>query len=350
MRTRTLIAFVAFLGLLDAPAAHPARPAATGAPQSAPAPQPILCGVNSSAHNNSEPIHPATMSGTPCVTGPAAAGYTVESCSVWIASSVSGSSGGGKIACAVYADSNGNPGALVCASGAAAVTSSTLTTIALSGCGSLVPRSQYWIVVNSNYASIALGEGSPAVAGSASAACSTPAISRSAAAEFGAWPSDFPAASAGACRYQLYITLDAAAAAPQLTLSTSAHIYSQTNISRLLAFPGCVDASGAPIANCAVAWQVCGNSTITAPAGSTASAPASVGAQSAAPAATSSPTQQPNSAAPPQACIDLSAGPNTLAVNLLRRIYSQTTTFPIGNVTVAFTVGLPPVSSTSSPQ
>jgi hypothetical protein len=314
MRTRTLIAIVASLGLLDAPAAHPASPAATGAPQSAPAPQPILCGVNSSAHNNSEPILPATMSGTSCVTGPAPAGYTVESCSVWIASSASGSSGGGKIACAVYADSNGNPGALVCASGAAAVTSSTLTTIALSGCGSLVPRSQYWIVVNSNYASVALGEGSPA------AACSTPAISRSAAAEFGAWPSDFPAASVGACRYQLYITLDAAAAAPQVTLSASAHFYSQTNISRLLAFPGCVDASGAPIADCAVAWQVCGNSTITAPAGSMASAPA----------------------APPQACIDLSAGSNTLAVNLLRRIYSQTTTFPIGNVTIALTVGLPP--------
>jgi hypothetical protein len=188
------------------------------------------------------------------------------------------------------------------------------------------------------------------VAGSASAACSTPAISRSAAAEFGAWPSDFPAASAGACAYQLYVTLDAAAAAPEVTLSTSAHFYSQTNISRLLAFPGCVDASGAPIADCAVAWQVCGNSTIEAPAGSTASAPASVGAQSATPAATSSQTQQPNSAAPPQACIDLSAGPNTLAVNLLRRVSGQTTTFPIGNVTVAFTVGLPPAPSTSSPQ
>jgi len=348
MRTRTLIAFVAFLGLLDAPAAHPAWPAATGA-QSAPAPQPILCGVNSSAHNNSEPILPATMSGTSCVTGPAAAGYTVESCSVWIASSASGSLGGGKIACAVYADSNGNPGALVCASGAAAVTSSTLTTIALSGCGSLAPRSQYWIVVNSNYASVVLGEGSPTVAGSTGAACSTPNTSRSAAAEFGAWPSDFPAASAGACAYQLYVTLDAAAAAPQVTLSTSAHFYSQTNISRLLAFPGCVDASGAPIANCAVAWQVCGNSTIAAPTAGAASAPASVGSQSAAPAATSSP-EQPTASPPPQACIDLSAGSNTLAVNLLRRVYSQTTTFPIGNVTVALTVGLPPVSSTSSPQ
>jgi len=337
MRTLALLALIASLGLLDAPAAHPARPAATGAPQSAPAPQPILCGVNSSAHNNSQPIPPATMSGTPCVTGPAAAGYTVESCSVWIASSVSGSSGGGKIACAVYADSNGNPGALVCASGAAAVTSSTLTTIALSGCGSLVPRSQYWIVVNSNYASVALGEGSPA------AACSTPAISRSAAAEFGAWPSEFPVASAGACAYQLYVTLDAAAAAPQVTLSTAAHFYSQTNISRLLAFPGCIDASGAPIADCAVAWQVCGNSTIAAPAASTASAPASVGAQHAVPAGASSPDQSTTSPPPPQACIDLSAGSNTLAVNLLRSVSGQTTTFPIGNVTVvALTVGVPP--------
>jgi hypothetical protein len=339
MRTLALIALFASFGLLDAPAAHPAWPAATGAPQSAPVPQPILCGVNSSAHNNSEPILPATVSGTPCVTGPAAAGYTVESCSVWIASS---SSGGGKIACAVYADSNGNPGALVCASGAAAVTSSTLTTMALSGCGSLVPRSQYWIVVNSNAAGVALGEGSPAVAGSPAAACSTPNTSRSAAAAFGAWPSDFPAATAGACAYELYVTLDAAQAAPSITVSTSAHFYSQTNISRLLAFPGCVDASGAPIANCAVAWQVCGNSTITAPAGSTASAPASVGAQSAAPVGASSTDQSTNSSPPPQACIDLSAGSNTLAVNLLRRIYSQTTTFPIGNFTVAFTVGLPP--------
>ncbi|MGB0036500.1 MAG: choice-of-anchor R domain-containing protein [Candidatus Acidiferrales bacterium] len=300
MRQRVIcIAFaiaILLLALFAAPVAH----SASAVTAVVPPPQPILCGANAIAHNHSAGVATNAMSGSGCVTGPAGMGYTVESCSVWIAA------GSGNIACAIYSDVNGAPGQLVCSSAPQTITPNALNTIALTGCGTLFPRTLYWIEFNSDSAGVQLGEGSTG------ALCSTNTASRSAASTFGAWPSSFPAAQPGACAYESYITLDAVLSSPQMTLGIVSGLSTAVNLTSLLAFPGCLDSSGNPISNCTTGWRVCGNAAGTSP----------------------SVNSNPPQTQPTQACIDFYPGDNTLGISLLKNTPSQTTVFAAGSFTL----------------
>jgi hypothetical protein len=84
-------------------------------------------------------------------TGSAPTGYLPQSCGPRI-----GAAGTGRVQCALYAKTNGNPGARLCASAASTPTANAWNDLGLSGCPALAPNTDYYIAVQPEKTDLAI--------------------------------------------------------------------------------------------------------------------------------------------------------------------------------------------------